>query len=500
MREELENIRKGFEVRKNLIALRSEIKEPTQKRALAYKLGGDFSIFTGLLEDADPKSRKNAALILGEMECDDLLPLLYKAYEKEAQLFVRADYLKAMAHCDYAAYVPKLKECLRRNQETRWDESDIKHVREENAVLRSMVLSVEKPKKHKFTGYEDHFDVILMTNRNFGALTLAQAEEEESDGKSGVHGGTVRLETSDIKKLFNIRTYTEMLFPVKGASRIQEREPEAAARVLARSGLVSFLEENHRGDWPFYFRVELKGKMPLEKKGNFIRKFAAALENYTDGRLCNYASDYEIEIRLIEKQAGGFIPLLKLYTYQDKRFEYRQNALASSISPVNAAIMMQLAKPYMKEGAQVLDPFCGVGTMLIERDIVKKANPLYGVDIFPEAVDKGRENAEKAGTLINFINRDILSFKHEYLFDEIVSDLPAVTKTKDKGQILELYSAFLDKAKEFLKRDAYLFLYTPESDVLERCLKEKAGYEVEDSWIFNEREGSIFYIIRYHEE
>ena len=500
MREELENISKGFEVRKNLIALRSEIKDPAQKRALAYKLGGDFGVFTRLLEDADPKARKNAALILGEMECDDLLPLLYKAYESETQLFVRAEYLKAMAHCDYTGYVSRLKGCLKRNQETRWEESDIKHVREENAVLRSMILSVEKPEKHRFTGYDNHFDVILMTNRNFGALTLAQAEEDESCGKSGVHGGAVRLETDNIRKLFNIRTYTEMLFPIKGASRIMEKEPEAAARILARSGLLSFLEENHKGDGPFYFRVELKGKMPLEKKGNFIRKFAAALENYTDGSLCNYASDYEIEIRLVEKQAGGFIPLLKLYTYQDRRFEYRQNALAASISPVNAAVMMQLAKPYMKEDAQVLDPFCGVGTMLIERNIVKKANPLYGVDIYPEAVDKGRENAGRAETVINFINRDILSFKHEYLFDEIVSDLPAVTRTKDKGQILELYSAFLDEAKELLKEGAYLFLYTPESDVLERCLKERREYEIQESWIFNEREGSIFYIIRYHEE
>ena len=151
-----------------------------------------------------------------------------------------------MAHCDYNGYVSRLKGCLKRNQETRWEESDIKHVREENAVLRSMILSVEKPEKHRFTGYDNHFDVILMTNRNFGALTLAQAEEDESCGKSGVHGGTVRLETDNIRKLFNIRTYTEMLFPIKGASRIMEKEPEAAARILARSGLLSFLEENHK--------------------------------------------------------------------------------------------------------------------------------------------------------------------------------------------------------------------------------------------------------------
>ena len=30
-------------------------------------------------------------------------------------------------------------------------------------------------------------------------------------------------------------------------------------------------------------------------------------------------------------------------------------------------MIVALAEPYLKENAQILDPFCGVGTMLIER-------------------------------------------------------------------------------------------------------------------------------------
>lgn len=37
--------------------------------------------------------------------------------------------------------------------------------------------------------------------------------------------------------------------------------------------------------------------------------------------------------------------------------------------PSLAALIMELAAPYLKENAQIIDPFCGVGTMLIERDI-----------------------------------------------------------------------------------------------------------------------------------
>jgi len=65
---------------------------------------------------------------------------------------------------------------------------------------------------------------------------------------------------------------------------------------------------------------------------------------------------------------GSCFPVLSFHTLPDKRFVYRKNAIAASIHPSAAALMMELASPYLKEDAQIMDPFCGVGTMLIERD------------------------------------------------------------------------------------------------------------------------------------
>lgn len=92
--------------------------------------------------------------------------------------------------------------------------------------------------------------------------------------------------------------------------------------------------------------------------------------------------------------------------------------------PSLAALIMELAAPYLKENAQIIDPFCGVGTMLIERDIRVPAREKYGTDIFGEAIDGARENAALAGEQINFIHRDFFDFKHDYLFDEIVTNMP----------------------------------------------------------------------------
>lgn len=62
-----EQIRLGKNIRANLIELKQEIREEAKKRRLAYETGGDYSVFFGLLKNEDPKVRKNAALILGEM-------------------------------------------------------------------------------------------------------------------------------------------------------------------------------------------------------------------------------------------------------------------------------------------------------------------------------------------------------------------------------------------------------------------------------------------------
>ena len=87
-----------------------------------------------------------------------------------------------------------------------------------------------------------------------------------------------------------------------------------------------------------------------------------------------------MELRLLQHREGGFVPLLKLYTLPDHRFDYRRYYVAASMKPMMAAGLMALAKPYLKEYAQILDPFCGVGTLLMELQIAVPARNAYGID------------------------------------------------------------------------------------------------------------------------
>ena len=102
-----ESICRGEDVRANLICLKQLIADKKEKSAFAYMLAGDFRKLAALLKDKDAKIRKNAALILGELESEDVLPWLYEAYEKEKQLFVRETYLQAMEKLNFSQMLPK---------------------------------------------------------------------------------------------------------------------------------------------------------------------------------------------------------------------------------------------------------------------------------------------------------------------------------------------------------------------------------------------------------
>ena len=96
IREILENIQNNLDVRKNLIALKNEIKEVAGKHALLYAIGNELQMFYDLLKEEDPKIRKNAATILGKLGVQESLNHLFQAYEKEQTLFVKSSYLSAM--------------------------------------------------------------------------------------------------------------------------------------------------------------------------------------------------------------------------------------------------------------------------------------------------------------------------------------------------------------------------------------------------------------------
>lgn len=492
--EEIEN---EIDVRQALSNLRKEIKNEREKEKLISQRNGDYKKLLTLLYHEDAKTRKNTALLMGELAFQEFLDPLFQAYCAEEQLFIRSAYLHAMKSLDYRKYVNSFKEKMTEMSQISMDDGNRKHITEEMRVLSDLIVAIEGVKMHHFSGYHEVSDIILMTNRRHMEATMESLKEITSldISKAKLMNAGIRISEDCLDQILPIRTYQEILFLVSGMKTC-DLNPESAAKTVVNSTLMEFLAARHEGNTPFYFRVELKSKMPLDKKSAFVKKFSAQIEQLSNRTLINTTSQYEFEIRFIENKEGNCNVMVKLYTIPDDRFAYRKEVIPTSIKPTNAALLVALAKKYMIADACVLDPFCGVGTMLIERQKQIPANTSYGIDINPAAITGAKINTEAAEQIIHFINRDYFTFTHEYLFDEIFTNMPFAIGHKTEDEIYDIYIKFFEKSAEHLKKNGTVILYSHNKEHV-RKMAPANHYKLLEEIEINVKEGTYLYVLRY---
>jgi len=489
----LENIMHGIDVRQNLSQIRQEIKETNPKNELLALIGDDRELINGLthlLESEDAKTRKNTALLMGDLGIEEFCVSLFNAYNAEDQMFVKSAYLTALKSFNYFAYLSDFKNRLIDLAEIELTIENKKHVEEEMRALTELIVDIEGIVTHKFGGFNEDYSCILLTNRLHTSVTKAQLDEIKGCEAREFNAG-VEVKTNNLYDILPIRTYSELLFTIMGMKNC-EMNAISAAKTISNSDLLSVLKKAHSGTTPFYFRVEIKSKMPLDKKSIFAKKFSSELERLSNRQLLNSPSNYEFEIRMIENKLGTFNLLLKFNTIKDERFDYRIGNISSSIKPVNAALLVALAKEYMIDNARVLDPFCGVGTMLIERQKVVKANTSYGIDILEEAINKAKINTEAAGQIIHYINRDFFDFTHEYVFDEIFTNMPSAIGRTTEEDIYELYKKFFDTVKNFLTQDGTIIMYSHNRDYVNQLAIENRFKVIKEIEIMDKEETFLF--------
>ncbi len=474
-----------------LSKLRAELKEASALTELKTLIGNG-EIIIAFLEHEDAKTRKNAALLLGDLKQQNALQVLKEAYEKETTLFVKSAYLTAISKLDNKELLDYFKEKKAKLLAQEISEEDKKHIGEELHELTAMITAIEGMPKHTFQGFENPHNLLLASNREQREVTLEEVAELSATikRKAELHPLGVQVYTKEVLPFTKLRTYRELLFPLLKEEVLSE-QPKEAAKQLWESGMFAFLQECHKEAAPFYFRLEVKAQKPQTE---YAKKLAMALEQYSAYQLINGTKEYEVEIRLLALKEGGYGAFLRLRTIPMKRFSYRKNAIAMSIHPATAAMMMRLAKPYLKEYAQVLDPCCGVGTMLIERDICVPAREMYAIDVFGEAIAGARENATLAGERIHFIHRDFLDFKHDYLFDEIITNMPVRGK-KTKEEMDAFFGAFFKKANSLLAKDGKIIMYTNEVGFVKKHLRLQGNYRLVQEFNIRKKEQFFLYII-----
>lgn len=465
-------------------------------------------IILACLTHEDAKTRKNAALVLqtiaeeygmdifGDDQVEDpaasdeaptasdlpsaeVASYLYAAYKAEETMFVRSAYLEALKCFDCEPYRAELMERLTFLKEESWAEGDLKHVREERHAIESLFEAPASEMKSEFKGLDREMGILLVIDE-----AVREAAQTELGAGAKVVPGGVRLTTSSWKKVQSCRLYKEALFPVPLRKGSQITISNMGS-LVADSKLIPMVDEllkaagdstqtgsagENAGAREHPFRMEIRSSSDEDRSGTALKRAAAELEEASKGRLRNSKTAYEFTLVLMAKRDGSLSPYIKLPDSTDHRFDYRKNSEATSMSAVMAAEAVQMIRPYLKDGAQVIDPFAGVGTLLIERAKAVPHGDLYATDIYGHAVIGGRENAELAGVNISYINRDFFDFKHDYPFDEVITEFPDLFN-KEAEEKEEFFRNFFRSAMELTADKAMLFLISAEDKAMHKHIR-----------------------------
>lgn len=388
-----------------------------------------------LMNISDDKARKTAFALIGECAPDECAQKLFKALRAEQTRFVRPSIILALGNsADAAKYL----------QSYAIEPGEDKHIREEQDALKKALskgMSAPQPADLKLP------DTCALTSINKKALRL---ELEAANCVYGVNKFIKSALDTAAENIEKLRCYSDALFHI--GARGEYRAAAKALDNIVCGGLSYRIEAG-------YYGAQLRQAVIREVSEGFNKY------GYADN-----PSAYSFEIRVI---AGNIYAVFKT----EDRFAYRKQSIPASINPVAAASIMRICLPYMKDEACVLDPFCGSGTMLIERGYIKKTGALVGVDISPFAIKAACENRKASGLKIALIKGDILGYGGAR-YDEIISNMPFGLRVSGHGPNIKLYRAFADKLETLLKEDGVAFLFTQEKKLLRDTVGAKKGFTI----------------------
>ncbi|PPK49403.1 methyltransferase domain-containing protein [Clostridium algidicarnis] len=470
-----------------LSAIRDIIKKEKPREMLKRNIGSSKEKLKTFLQSPDAKTRKNTCGIISELADPAYLSSLYTAFEKEDQLFVKSSYILAIGNCGKASDGEKLEkilESLISNEKACTDKSELiknaKHINEEKLVLGRAIAKLSKSVKHKFKGFEEAVPMLVTAMNKEFRVTLNELKEKSIKGKLVDDG--ILIKEKDLDNIYSCRTFYELLYPLDSLEKL-EFNSDIIATAILKANIINFLNSCHENtstyDNYFPYRIELKTENYNKERSDFLKSLSIKLDELSKGKLKNSPSSYEVEIRIVEKNSLCNV-FIKLYSFKDTRFDYRENTLASSINPVTAAIVVKSIEKWLKNDSKVLDPFCGTSTMLIERAKLKETSSLTGIDIFGDAIDFSKINSRLSNTKIKLINEDILSYKTFDVFDEIICNMPFEANVGSKNHTIDLYREFVDMIPKLVKPTGMVFLYTVEKNLLKQNLSGNNHLELLD--------------------
>lgn len=450
-------LKSGQDTRSILRALLDLSSYPKTAETILRLLKIHQEAIDGLLQNADPKVRKNCAQLLGKLAPDDFSASLLTALKEEEADFVRPSILLALGNAQHS---PAVAEALASYQIPPMEE---KHRVAHELALKKALASLTRVQS------------LPLPSAPFPAgtrLLLSCPNAKVATAELAALGFSARPVSSPKDWVFveNAPSFSA-LYQARSfftAGVLMGTYPTWEKAVVgAISPAFSHLAHQLYDADDLAYRVEVTAdgvEHPFRKQA----AEAVALQMPANAHLVNNPSSYQLGIRIHQTPKGCFL-LLEPAPSQDKRFSYREAGISASVHPAVAASCMAFLQPYFSPKARVLDCFCGAGTMLFERSRYPYAS-LTGTDITHRALQAARANERRAKTGAHFLIKNALT-PFEKRYDEVLSNMPFGLRVSNHAQNQKLYTGFLDNLKQILAPGGHAFLFTHEKKLLQELIK-----------------------------
>ena len=512
-----ENLIKREDLRQSISGLRQVLKESkeleetgalsrenaaNQLYGMLEKDGGIDRVLE-ILSDEDAKTRKNAALLLGEMSEamteEDIaicIQKLFACYGSELTRFVLPAYLTGL---EYLTKRVPLSEEMHRILSERLDVIDAmgdipaqerKHILAERKALGGVLSSKEEEIKVSFQMPGDDFDVLLSADVSDRELLFEQVKRETDAAKMLPFGILVSGKARD--RIMKVGLYEYMMYRIMPSRQM----PFGADRLkdaLERSNFGKFIHDCYGKDAKLSFRIFLHAPYEDKKRAAVIKKLEAEFEFYGSGRLKAKKKEVDLHLHLFLQKSGNMGLFVRPLAQADGRFAYRTEELDTSMAPRKAVKMVSLLSSELLPDARVIDPFAGTGTLLIEREKAKKTKEMYALDTFGDAVILGRKAAEAANVRILYVHRDAMSFTDDKPFTEIISELPDLFH-KDAEEKGHFFRELGEITQRLLASGGVAFYLTSEGNAIKSMIRREDGLSFDREIIFDKTRS--IYILR----
>ena len=452
---------------------------PNVRKSLAFLLQAHRSspavaaaLGRAVLEDPEPKARKNAAIALGKLAAGEAVGALTAALEREAVGWVRPSIILALGAIGGEAAGDVLRRVAAGGGA------------EQEALRKALDRCLRRPERpggdravdwRRTPGWRP--EAFLDVPIGLEDVASAEAAERGVPGAAAARPGRLRCPPGTLPwEVFpTLRCAYGVLVKVGQGEPLDLARPAGAAASVA--SLVARSEELRRiRDWLaterelIAFRLSLgPGRVPRQTVRTVVQ---AARTACAPLGLVDSPSGYDLQL-VVEAGADAAELFVSPSFVADGRFVYRQRDVGAAINPVVAAGLVRLVRSSGQ--ATVFDPTCGSGTLLIERALLDAGARLYGLDVSRTAVAAARANVAAAGLerRIRIACGDTGDLEQWPRCDEVIANLPfGVRSRRQDVDLARVYRSVVAHSARRLDPGGRALLFTANRRLLEWSLAE----------------------------